>query len=663
MVPGSGTNPESLMQKTIRILRVALPIAFVGFLLLIAVSWNRSRVGTERRQAVPVTSTQRPSDRPQAESVTFEDTQTIGGRVVFRIRAERVVAFASGWNTLEGVHITLYRPTGLTYELECPQAQFNSDTKEADAKGGVRVTSSDGVEIATAEIHYDGNRLTNQIPVQFRIDRWNGKAGGLDLNVQDETLRLLNRLTATMTPAIPVEPPMTISSSEAIFRRMENDVTFTNEVVMTRAADQLTADRAIGRFTRDRKTLVGFDGSGNVVIDMAAKALPGEDVGGRKEIFCERFFTEVGGDGQIRGIRADGDQALAHAILHGPPKRDVVARAFRVGLSNRAVSEIRADFDVVMKEFGEVTREVKTEHVIVSYDPASHRATSALLEGNVRYRDPKTEAWGIRANYDIVNDRIVLTAGEGFTPSVVSEGQTIRAKQIEFSPRAATARASGDVIAHLVSKQGGPSADSTNIFPSGTPVFVNADVLTMRQATSTAVFTGNVRAWQETNTLFAQELQLQGVGQLLTASGNVRTLLYNAGSEQRKVPISSRSDQLIARKNERRVELTGSVAIEDESRTLTAERATIFLDAARKIEKIEAESRVVLLEKSSNRRGTGDKATYLVTRKMAYLNGAPATATDPQGSVSGQQIAFDLNRNRVQVLSPTGQTQGTYKQQ
>ena len=60
----------------------------------------------------------------------------------------------------------------------------------------MRVTSSDGVEIVTAEIRYDGARLTNDIPVQFRIDRWNGKAGALDLDVQGETLRLHKNVDA-----------------------------------------------------------------------------------------------------------------------------------------------------------------------------------------------------------------------------------------------------------------------------------------------------------------------------------------------------------------------------------------------------------------------------------------------------------------------------------
>jgi LPS export ABC transporter protein LptC len=651
------------MQRTIRILRVALPVVFVLFVLLIVLSWNRSRAQQRSRDATPVTSTQRPKDAPIAAATEFEDTQTIGGRITFRIKARRVVAFASRWNTLEDVQITIFRPTGLTYELVCPEAQYNSDTKEAEAKGGVRVTSSDGVEVATAEIRYDGNRLTNKIPVQFKIDRWQGRGGALDMDVAGESVRLLNQVTATMTPVVPTQSPMTLSGAECLFRRRENDVTFTGSVVMTRAADRLSADRVAGRFTSDRRSLTGLDGNGNVEILMASNPAPGENLGGRKRLECDRFFSDVAVDGQISAINAVGDVRPAHAVLDGPPVRDIVARHFRVALLNRAIREIRAEPDVVMKELGPTPREVRAHRATVVFDPARHRAASALLEGNVKYHDARTDASAVRADYDIANDRILLTASPGFDPSVTTDGQTVKAKQIEFSPRAATARATGDVIAELVSKQGGPSADSTNIFPAGRPVFVNADTLLMRQANKVAVFNGNVRAWQETNTLFAQELQVQGTSQVITARGDVRTTLYNAGSDARKVAVVSRSELLVARRNDRRMELSGNVRIEDESRSMTSEQATFFFDANRKLERIEAETKVVLLERPTNRRIAGDKAVYYVTRKMAYMNGSPATATDPQGNVSGQQIVFDLTRNRVQVLSPTGPTSGTYKQQ
>jgi LPS export ABC transporter protein LptC/lipopolysaccharide transport protein LptA len=651
------------MQRTIRVLRIALPIVFIAFLLFLGIKWTRTKTRDEKPAAQPVTSTQRPDDVPRGEFRAFEDTQTIGGKVVSRVRAKRVVSFESDWSTLEGVEITIFRPNSLTYELSCPQAQFNSKTKEADAKGGVHLTSTDGVEISTAEIKFDGNRLTNDIPVAFTIDRWKGKAGALDLDVATEMLKLLKNVDATMS-ANATEPPMTVSGTDALFRRRENDVTFTANARITRGPDIMTADRVAGRFTQDRRAMIGLEGNGNVVMLMSGAPAQGENLGGRKEIRCDRFFSEVAGDGQINAINAVGESGPAHAVLDGPPRRDITAQSFRIALANKAVSELKANNNVTMKESGDLPREITAMNVVVSFDPVQHRATSAFMDGNFKYVDARTTATAMRANYDVLNDRVLLTADEGFDPTVVSEGHTLKAKQIEFAPKAQTAKATGEVIAQLMSKGSGPSADSTNLFPAGRPVFVNADSVLMRQANKVAVFTGNVRAWQENNTLLAAEMQVQGSGQSITARGNVRTSLYNtAGDASKKIPVTSRSEQLVARRNERRIDMSGDVHIDDEGRSLTAEKSSFFFDANRKIERVEAEQKVVLNEAATGRKGTGDKAVYQIQKKLVMMTGSPATAADKNGKFSGEQIAFDLARNRVQVVSPGSQTQGTYKQE
>jgi LPS export ABC transporter protein LptC len=664
------------VQRTIRILRVALPIVFIGFVLVIAFTWRRGKPHKDKSGAVPVTSTIRPVDKPAIESVTFEDTQTVNGRLASHIRAQRVVAFQSGWNTLENVQMTIYRPTGLTYELTCPRAQFNSNTKEADAKGGVHVTSSDGVQIDTAEIHFDGNHLTNHVAVNFKIDRWVGTGGALDMDVPAELLRLYNKIDATMTPQAADESPMNVKAQEGMFHRKENFGDFTKDVVATRDTDRMNVDHILGRFGPDRKTLMQLEGQGHLTIVMTGPTPGGgkpADTGGRKTITADRFWSELGANGQISALNFIGDTGPAHAVIEGPPNRDLVAHTFRVGIANKQVTDMKADDNVVMKELAPIKREMTSGHLIVYFDAATHRAASAALDGNVHYKDPKNDARSVRANYDITNDQVILTGEPGFYPAVIADGQTLKAKIIEFSPRAGTARGNGEVIAQLISKQqnGAPtavSADATNIFPANKPVFVNSDAVTMRQATKIAIFTGNVRAWQETNTVFSQELQVQGAGEQVTARGNVRTLLYNTSSnataEQRKVPMQSKSDVLIAHKNDRRIDLNGNVQIDDgEQRHLSSEHASFFFDANKKMDHIEAQEKVVLVEKPTGRRGTGDHATYNVGRHMIYLTGAPATVTAPNGNLSGEMMAIDLTRNKVDIISPKSPMKGTYKQQ
>lgn len=660
------------MQRTIRILRVALPLVFIGFVLVIVLSWTRGKPKRDKAGTIPVTSTIRPVDKPAIVSTTFEDTQTINGRLASHIRAERVVAFQSGWNTLENVQMTIYRPTGLTYELVCPQAQFNSNTKESDAKGGVRVTSSDGVEVTTAEIHFDGVHLTNHVAVNFKIDRWTGSGGALDMDVQGEMLRLYEKVDATMAPATPAESPLNIKGQEGVFRRKENFADFTKDVVATRDSDRFTVDHVTGRFGADHKALQALEGQGHLIIVMTGDTpLAGKsaETAGRKTITADRFFSEIGPTGEISAMNFVGDTAPAHAVIEGPPNRDLVAHTFRVGIANKQVTEMKADDNVTMKETAPIKRLMTSGHLVVYFDPATHKASSAALDGNVHYQDPKNDAHSVRANYDITNDHVTLTGEPGFFPAVVTDGSTLKAKLIEFSPRAGTARATGEVIAQLVSKQasGAPaavSANATSIFPAGKPVFVNSDTVVMQQATKIGIFTGHVRAWQETNTIFAQELQVQGAGDQITARGNVRTLLYNtstkAAAEVRKVPMQSTSDVLNARKADRRIDLNGSVQIDDgEGRHFSSEHASFFFDANKKMDHVEALEKVVMVEKATMRRGTGDKATYNVAQRMVYLTGNPALVTSPAGSLPGQTISIDLDRNKVDVLKPM---QGTYKQ-
>jgi lipopolysaccharide export system protein LptA len=156
---------------------------------------------------------------------------------------------------------------------------------------------------------------------------------------------------------------------------------------------------------------------------------------------------------------------------------------------------------------------------------------------------------------------------------------------------------------------------------------------------------------------------VQGSGDSITARGNVRTVLYNTQGFQRKTPMTSRSDQLLARKNDRRLDLTGSVKIEDEGRTVTAEKSSLFFDANKKIEHIEAEKNVVVIEQAIGRKGTGDKMLYHVDKKTAEVFGNPATVTAPNGNFAGQQINVDMLHNKVDVISPTAKTKGTYTPQ
>ncbi|HEU5162964.1 MAG TPA: LptA/OstA family protein [Thermoanaerobaculia bacterium] len=649
------------MNRSIRILRILLPILFVAFLAILGFSFSRS-TRQAREVAEPVTSTMREDDKPLLESYTFEDTQTIGQRVVSRIRAVRMMGFTSGWYTLEQVHLTVYRENGEAYELSAPRAQFHAESKEAKAEGGVRISSGDGLLIESAAINFDGSRLVNRIPVRFQADEWSGRAGAVDLNVSTEHLRLFESVTATRTAA-GNEPPITVTADEADFDRVSSEAVFRGNLVVDRAGDKLRTEALTARMDPGKKVLTGFEGCCGVTFSVGAgSALTAGKGLGSTTVAGERFFTDLGPAGEVRALFIQSGAAPATAVMTGPPQRTLRANQFRLTFANGSVSELEATGGARIEEAGAVPRSITGARIVASFDVAQQRPTTALIEGNLEYRDPKNRATAERGTFDFLADRAVLTSVPGVLPTLETDGSKLSANRIEMSPRSGILKAEGAVRGSFRSNPASEKAGGSGIFPqSKAPTYVNSDALLLAQKEESAHFTGNVRAWQDENVLRSRELKIEQGGETLTARGDVRALLYNAREREAKAPMRANAASLVARRSNRTMELDGDVRLEDQGRVVKTARAVFQFDAQQQLEQVDATGGVELDEALTKRHGVGTKLVYRIPKKSMILEGNPATVTDPRGTVKAAEFVFDLARNRVDVVGGESQTESTYR--
>jgi LPS export ABC transporter protein LptC len=650
------------MHRIIRILRIVLPILFVAFLAVVGFSFSRS-TRQARSVSEPVTSTMREGDSPMLEAFQFEDTQTIGGRVISRIRAVRTMGFTSGWYTLEQVHLTVYRTNGEAYELSAPRAQFQAETKEAKAEGGVRITSTDGIVIESAAINFDGSRLVNRIPVRFQADRWSGRAGAVDLNVSTEHLRLFDSVNATRAPAAAGEPPVTVTSDEADFDRVSSEAVFRGNLVIDRAGNQLRTEALTARVDPSKKVLTGFEGCCGVRFAVGASSAITAGRGlGSTTVTGERFFTDLGPGGEVRALFIQAGSTPATATMAGPPQRTLRADQFRVGFATNGVSELEATGSARIEEGGPAPRTVTGSRIVANFDASQQRPTSALIDGNLDYRDAKNHATAQRGTFDFLADRAVLTSVPGVLPTLETEGSKLSAERIEMSPRSGVLKADGAVRGAFRSNPASPGGAGSGIFPqSKAPVWVNADSLLLVQGDESAQFTGNVRAWQDQNILLSGELKIEQGGETLTARGNVRAVLYNARERGEGGAVKANAATLIARRSDRKAELDGDVRIEDQGRVLEAAHATFRFDAQQELEQVDATGAVKMTERATGRQGVGTKLVYRIPKKTIVLQGSPATVSDKQGTVKGSEFVFDLARNRVEVSGGDSQTESTYR--
>ncbi|MEO8216035.1 MAG: LPS export ABC transporter periplasmic protein LptC [Acidobacteriota bacterium] len=652
------------MQNGIRLLRLTLPVLFVAFLVILGLSYTSNRRDDRSGDASRAVPPVRSNDKAQLVSYNFEDTQTIGGRVVSRIKAKQTVGFVSGWYELKDVVLTVYRESGTVYELAAPQAQFQVKSKEASLAGGVLVTSNDGLMVQTNEIRFDGNQLTNHMPVQFSIDRWKGQAGGVNVDVRQQMMRLSGQVTATLSPGSPgAGEPMTIEAREALFLRQQNRVNFDGDVTVRRRTDTVRSDKAFAQLDQNQKQLVALEGSGKVRAAMQGglAAAAGTPSGGRKTLVAENFTTEFGPEGTIRALNVNGGPIPAQAVLDGPPVRTVTAQTFRALFEESQISELKA---IGGMRLVESARTITARSGTVYFDRNTRQASSVVVDGDVRFVDPRLSGTSDRVNYDLVGGSVVLTAIPGGQPVVTTDGQTLKGDVISARLNEGVVRVTKNVSARIMPKSGGASASGTGVFPSAqVPVYVNSDTATLKRDGQTGYFKGNVRAWQDRNTLLGGDLLIQGQGDLIQSSDGVRLILYNTRGLQKSGPILGRGDKLMARKSEQKIDLTGNVQIDEEGRTLNAQQATFHFDNAHRIQKVESVGNVRLTESTTGRKGTGEAANYQVSDQIIILTGSPAVVTEPKGTLRGQQIVFDLARNKVDVRSGTNASENTYNPQ
>lgn len=645
------------MNPVIKWLRILLPVAFVGFIGLIVFSYSRAKL--DRTAAVSDDRDLEPregDDTPSLVMKTFEDTHSLGGKMISRIRATRTTGFKSGWYTLEGVDLTLFGEGGVQYSITAQKAQFNPETKEAEAIGGVKVTSSEGIELSTSTLVFNGTSANNKVPVDFKVGGWSGRAGGIRLEVAEQALHLIDGVTAQLNSPDPAARA-SVEAGEATSRQKTGQLIFSGNVRMTRQSESASADMIAATTHKGDRTISALTGDGNIVIRLAGSsafaAQAGDELIGRGEtrVTADRFVGDIPAGGAIRGLIFFGDLMPVHAIVDGAPRRELSAAQVRVELTEaRTISALHAEGKASMSEGGEQPRAVEAEKIDVFFDAKTKKPSNAVLEKSVRFRDPKSEGRADAATYDMVGDRVVMTTVGSLNPTLTSEGTLLKAAMIEIFPRAGILKGTGSVVARYASLKDSPS-DSVLFSGKGQPVYINSSAVTVTRNSRQAVFSGGVKAWQDLNTVFSDELHILENGEEMSARGGVRAVLRQ-GLDESGAPrlVNARSNTLSAKKTARQVQLDGNVQIEEPGRILRSDKTVLHFDKAQKLERIESEGDVSVTESATGRSAKGTHATYRVQQRTLKILGSPAVLVDASGEVKGTEIRFDTASQKVEVI-------------
>lgn len=98
-----------------------------------------------------------------------------------------------------GVHITFYGKDGREMHLYSDNGELDTDSRNMRAIGDIRGRSSDGLSFFTSSLRYDyaKREISTDDPVKIIASGFETEGVGMRLDVDNETVRLLNQVRLT----------------------------------------------------------------------------------------------------------------------------------------------------------------------------------------------------------------------------------------------------------------------------------------------------------------------------------------------------------------------------------------------------------------------------------------------------------------------------------
>jgi lipopolysaccharide export system protein LptA len=285
---------------------------------------------------------------------------------------------------------------------------------------------------------------------------------------------------------------------------------------------------------------------------------------------------------------------------------------------------------------------------------------SVFQQGNIAYVDGERQAWGDHARYAPADQVLTLTG----SPRVIDGSMTTTAQVVRLNRATGDAFADGKVkstYSDLKSQPGGA------LLASSSPIHVTAQKMTAHRASSTAVYTGDARLWQDANRVEAPSIEFDREPRTVVARGSsaqqVSTVLVQSGRDGKTTSMTVTSPQLTYSDRERKATFEAGAVAKGADATISATQMDVFLEPRDKtsaqvltgtsrIDHIIAHDQVVITQ--PDRRASGNQLVYTAAEDKFVLSGGPPSIFDAEhGKITGVSLTFFRHDDRVLVEGNT----------
>ena len=194
------------------------------------------------------------------------------------------------------------------------------------------------------------------------------------------------------------------------------------------------------------------------------------------------------------------------------------------------------------------------------------------------------------------------------------------------------------------------------------PVTIASDQALVKHREGAARYTGNVRAWQDSDFIRADNMELDNGEKMMTAWGNAQSAFYDFEREVEKnrkeiVPVFATADRIVYTDANRTAHYEGTVKIKQGTDQIDAAVADAVMDEQHKLVTLTASNNVVMTQPL--RRATGDQVVYTAATDTAILTAAAgkmAMVEDKERDAvtKSEKLTLHLRDARIEAGSESG---------
>jgi len=585
-----------------------------------------------------------PSGVPDGQPTTllqgFDYTESVGEKPLFRIRSERTIGFGSGaglppnWYALEKVSLTIYPETGAPVTVLADRAQYDDRTKAA-------------VLSETEKLEFDPSKRTLRAPTNLHFTRgtFDVRAASGAYDVRTRKLALLGPIRGSGTGQ-GSGGLSSIAADSGEYRREEAVIELAGNVSATSAkGDTLSCGRLLMRLSPENNRpewARAFSKVRGTLAPTAAGAAAREYSAAEAALFFDP-------SGEVRSIHLTGNPA---AVTE--PNRQLTALSVDLDIAGGRPVSARANGDVRLRSDRGNAEALRAS---ASFAPGGDFQTLEL-EGDVHLEGEGRTGRADRV-VDLPDRGVWLLTGTPERPATVEEdGSRVSASRIEIDRNRKTLRAEGSARAVFVPAKDRPATGAAFLGDPSRPTYGKAEKIVLDQGTRLASLSGAASLWQDSSSLFADDITLNDAEKSAAAVGKVRVVLTRAGAaagSAREEPTVVTARRLLYRESEASAIFEDAVTVTRGVWRATGDRGIAFFAKDRKLERVELSGGVALADRATGRTGAADRAVDYPNEGRTVLNGSPARVSDAEGNrVAGSTLTITGRGKNVLVTAPEG---------